>query len=606
MKAYTLIFGNDLRNRDKLESLEKYKYWDINDTKTVGDLKDFINCFNNKICSCMLKLYIDNQRFKGYEEDSIKLKEISQDGKIYIGQIEQKCKCNFLQVNQSLITLSKKRLIEKINDLEKKKELKDIKVQDFYDVVIDINSIKGINKGWRIEMSKKGEEKYLKYKDTDLIKIGVVGNVNKGKSFILSKLSKIELPTGTNINTKGLSVKYPELEDGNENRKFILLDSAGFEKPILKEKIKLENKEEEDALEEEKEKKEKGNDEYIDFKSRAKDILVTESFLQSFIISTSDLLLVVTDILSLSEQKLLNKIKREIKMRKETKKLFIIHNLKTFRTVEQVESYVNEILLKSSSFKLRKDSLITSDKTKTQIGYYFVELDQKDLTIFHLIYAADDSEAGKFYNQYAIDFIEGQFNNDWKKNRFDAIKEIKSKFVENSSKYLEQKIEENEFKSNEDILKERVIKLREEKELSLKKCVIDEMGLQTFKANGFEPQYNYFINKNDNILEIRVELPGNITPTIHPPKFIGENTVIIIDGEKKKDKEPKNIEDNIFNSRDFGKFNLEIVFKTEDNKIISKLKEKDRKNGILLLKYDLDLSDNLKEEEMTLEEKDEI
>ena len=66
--------------------------------------------------------------------------------------------------------------------------------------------------------------------------------------------------------------------------------------------------------------------------------------------SESDLLLVVVDALSLSEQKLLNKIKREIKIRKEKKKIFIIHNLKTYRSIEQVEEYINETLLKSVSF----------------------------------------------------------------------------------------------------------------------------------------------------------------------------------------------------------------------------------------------------------------
>lgn len=37
--------------------------------------------------------------------------------------------------------------------------------------------------------------------------------MNKGKSFILSKLSKIELLAGTSINIKGIRVKYPKLEN---------------------------------------------------------------------------------------------------------------------------------------------------------------------------------------------------------------------------------------------------------------------------------------------------------------------------------------------------------------------------------------------------------
>ena len=67
-----------------------------------------------------------------------------------------------------------------------------------------------------------------------ILKIGVIGNADKGKSFLLSKISKIDLPSGTSISTEGLSIKYPELEK-YENRKIALLDSVGLETPVLKE-----------------------------------------------------------------------------------------------------------------------------------------------------------------------------------------------------------------------------------------------------------------------------------------------------------------------------------------------------------------------------------
>ena len=60
--------------------------------------------------------------------------------------------------------------------------------------------------------NEKGLENYKKYKDKDLIVIGALGNNIKGKSFLLSKISKIQLLTGTSINTEGLSVKYPDLK----------------------------------------------------------------------------------------------------------------------------------------------------------------------------------------------------------------------------------------------------------------------------------------------------------------------------------------------------------------------------------------------------------
>ena len=587
MKKYKLIFGTDFNNKITLDSQENLPYYDNKNNKTVGDIKDFITCFNDKICTCMLKLYQYQGslfgsyiKYKGENEDSKKLNEIvGTDSAIYIAQIKKDCTCNFLKNNITNIPFQKRSLIEKLNELEKTKELKTFKEEDFYDIIIDINSISAIKKGWNIEFTERGRQKYDQYKKDPLIKIGIVGNVNNGKSFILSKLSKIELPTGTSISTKGLSIKYPDLGDGHEHRKYILMDSAGLENPILTD-------ENEEGEEEEREEIAKNYKEEIDkFRLKARDILITESFLQSFIISTSDLLLVVIDKLSFSEQKLINKIKGEIRANRIKKPIFIIHNLKTYRTKEQMESYIKDTLNKSATFKLRTGESITSNRKKVKNGVYFTEENNSnDFSVFHLLFAADGSEAGNYYNDYTIDFIEEKYNNDLNKKKFDVIEEVKSKFVEYSSRYLTEKIDINDINSNEESLNDKLIKFNGKKDLILKKCQIDEIGFQTFKKNGFEPRYNYF--KNGNCLEIRAELPGNVKPVVNKPQYLDENTIISLYGEKKKDKDPEKLEDNYFNSREFGNFNLEIPLKTSDFKINPSIKENKIKNGILFLKYD--------------------
>ena len=78
----------------------------------------------------------------------------------------------------------------------------------------------------------------------------------------------------------------------------------------------------------------------------------------------------------------------------------------------------------------------------------------------------------------------------------------------------------------------------------------------------------------------------------------------MIEGEKKKDKDPEKIGDNIFNTRDFGKFNVEIQFKTEDYKIVPKSKKYEFQKGILLLKYNIDNGENEKEEKKDLKIED--
>ena len=205
------------------------------------------------------------------------------------------------------------RLKQELKKWKKDDELKNIKepiFENVYDIIININSIKNINHGWEIKFNEKGKQKYLDYKDKELTTIGVIGNINIGKSYVLSKIAKVVLSTGTSKHTEGLSIRYPDLKD-NKEKKIILLDSAGLQRPVLS-----------------------NNKKEIDESS--KDKMITELFLQTFIINQSDILLIIVGELTYSEQLLINKIKEECK--KENKgKIFIIHNLREYTTKEQVE-----------------------------------------------------------------------------------------------------------------------------------------------------------------------------------------------------------------------------------------------------------------------------
>ena len=132
----------------------------------------------------------------------------------------------------------------------------------------------------------------------------MIGNSNKGKSFLLSKISKISLPSGTSIRTEGLSIKYPELE-GFENRKIVLLDSAGLETPVLKDEDYLqkeENIKEKINNEKEKEDNEIGIKEKELFREKSREKLLTELFLQNYIINNTDILILIVGILTYSDK----------------------------------------------------------------------------------------------------------------------------------------------------------------------------------------------------------------------------------------------------------------------------------------------------------------
>ena len=81
--------------------------------------------------------------------------------------------------------------------------------------------------GWEISYSK---EKYEQNINTKLIPISVIGESNRGKSYLLGRICNIDLPIGFNEKTEGISVKYLIIDQLN----CALIDSAGGQTPIIK------------------------------------------------------------------------------------------------------------------------------------------------------------------------------------------------------------------------------------------------------------------------------------------------------------------------------------------------------------------------------------
>ena len=286
IKAKNEILENNVKNEGY------FNFYDYYSNSTIGYLKEFfLTNFGKQFnfCQCLLSLYYKSNSTFGQnkyhllsDSDNKKLKEFNYD-ELYLIKVDALCDCEYKEYMKymnmkkfDLITRLKKlemqnkenenkikeyeeikpkylNLKEEIKKLKKSDEIqnyKGSKFEDFYDIVIDINSIKNVNKeGWKVKFNEKGLEKYQQHGNNTEDKVGkgqksitieVVGNNNKGKSFLLSKISKIQLLTGTSIQTKGLSVKYPELEN-YKGRQLILLDSAGLETPVLK-KINTANK----------------------------------------------------------------------------------------------------------------------------------------------------------------------------------------------------------------------------------------------------------------------------------------------------------------------------------------------------------------------------
>ena len=538
-------------------------YYSYNNNTTFQDLLEYLaRLFTSlNICDC-------------YQFEINEVGKISKDSKI-CNYYKKLGKLNLYKKNDNNCNHSNNNYLK-----EGKKSLVSGKLEtcvnpnfiDFYDVIVHIDSIKDINKGWKIEMNQKGKENYQNHQNEKVIKIGVIGNANKGKSFILSKLSKMNLPFGMSIKTEGLSIKYPDTKKFKD-RRIVLLDSAGLETPVLKfEEIP----------------KDTNPNDFFKEKSREK--LITELFLQNCIINNSDILIIVVDCLSFSEQKLLIKIKREMDRAKLTIPLYIIHNLKSYTSVEQVEDYIKNTLLKSATFSLEEGHNI-STKIGKNTGIYFLEKltdknknKTKERSIYHLIYANEYSEAGKYYNQYTLDLIEKAFPS-IRAESFDIIDSIKERYIEISKDIIERtKLDKTITNESFDDSVPNLIKLKDESEVTLKKCLIDELGFSNLKANNFEPTYNIY--KKNNKLIVRFEVPGNANDISSEIELSGEYNIIKISGHKKKDKEPEKDDDNIFNTREYGNFYFEIPLKTKEYLLGKDITMKNGK-GVYILEFTL-------------------
>ena len=139
----------------------------------------------------------------------------------------------------------------------------------------------------------------------------IIGNYNKGKSFLINNLSSLSVDEGFAIHTLGPALIYSRLDD----YAFAILDSAGFEVPIengkLNRKLKLLQKQ------------------------------ITEEFQREFLIESSDILIIVVGILSISEQKMINLISKQYGARKK----YVIHNFYQLSTKKQIIQKIQSDIL---------------------------------------------------------------------------------------------------------------------------------------------------------------------------------------------------------------------------------------------------------------------
>ena len=398
--------------------------------------------------------------------------------------------------------------------IEKEKRFKQQK-DSFYNMIIQINSMDQlINEGWPIKINAKADIK--DYSEKNVSVVSILGNKNSGKSFLLHLLAHKEIPNGFTVTTEGLSFIIPD-NAKNKDDNVILIDTAGTESPLLVD-IDIEKMKKEEKAK-------------ISIEKLVNDRHITDYFIQKFILEKSDIFICVVENLTLTAQKFINRIIKYYA----NKKIFIVHNLKTFIQINQVEEYIKNTLLQSLTFDLEKEkyySLETPKKgQKEQNQYYYKQKLKDNKTIIHLIIANQNSDAGKFYNPFAIDYINSHLSLVKVKKPFNIVKNLTGFLVSISGDIFKNKIEANQIEDDEKIIKVNTDKLE------LKNCSIDELGNNIIIDEIFKPKYRFgfYVDKKNkqNKLSIEIELfsKWNIEQKITPKD---SDFIIYIKGKKKK------------------------------------------------------------------------
>ena len=462
------------------------------------------------------------------------------------------------------------------NDVKDEEIIKVKKIKkvdnNFYDISLKINSLKDIShEGWKINLKDN-----IDYKN-EFLKIGIIGETKKGKTYILQKLLNSKIDNGIIIKIKGLGIKYHEnLKEENNMNNYLILDTEGIEKPLT-------DTEKSDLLI-------NNNIEANKIEDMTKERLLKELFLQHFIIKYSDIPILVVDEIKFSEQKLISKIQNILKNIKKQKKLFVIHNLHYYTNIKDVKDYIKDILLQLTGISLKERNIINTDIIKVKEEneqknsiYYEQELNNETYKIIHLIMANEDSEAGDYYNNFAIEYLKKHFNHFTDISQVSIPDILINNFIELSASILNESIHKDQFnitKTDNQI----IIKFKDE--LTYKKHIDYQFETFNLYNNVITPEYRYYIYNNQFIIEL--EIAGKTKDLECTQTFKNGNYYFNFTGKKiddlKNNLEFKDYYSSINN--DILKLNLtvsseKIILKSEDYNY------EDCGNGIHSFKFEL-------------------
>jgi len=363
-----------------------------------------------------------------------------------------------------------------------------------YDFIIHIDSLYDLMKeGWKLTYNVNDsftKEKIQDSLNSNKILVGVIGYENVGKTHILNKFCGKVLPIGYNYHTQGLSFKISE----NEKLPFIYADAAGCGKPFSY----YHNNDFTD--------KDKNQEEKSDI---VNDRIMTETFIQDFILANCNIILIILGQLTQEYQKMIERIIRNYY----SKKIFIIHNFSNLSDIQSVEEKIKRDIVEA--FPVKEQKLIafdekTDEQSKKNEKQYIEE--RKGSSISHLVYAREETDAGNFYNEMTINAMKMFLRTDLKYKKFNLVESFNSFCCkEKLRSYLSLSLDNIEIKDLK--MQEVDDRLRLNKKISfkIKQGVFNAFGtliIDNIREDEFDPPYKVY--ENESKFTIFISMPGRM------------------------------------------------------------------------------------------------
>ena len=394
------------------------------------------------------------------------------------------------------------------NEREKEKEILIINQNKItkYDAIYSCESLKALfDKGWNYTLFDSFIKRLqMNEDDRCFCPLCMIGETNKGKTFILNLLTNNKLESGIQYRTEGISCKFTSFNEDNEeeeeiDKKFLLFDTAGRSEPLL--------------IDPEIKKKFTEEDFKRTVETNNRDLKLSEDFMKNLLIKNSKIIIVVVNQLSLAEQLFLFELKNE----ENYEQLFVIHNIFNFKKREEMENYIENTIINSIYFDLTKHYFDKYDEEQkdTDRAYYFTEELEKNgkqqAIITHLILGDIESKVPWItnFNMQTLNFLKSNMRTANANDFFDIGKILEKELINDN--IIDEKaklIDSHEDKNNitDDNLK-GTLTLNDEKGNNETK-ENDFVDNSNFNFMGFTPEYIHYKDEKNSEFVIEVECTG--------------------------------------------------------------------------------------------------